>query len=87
VRLATRSWGDGLRWSVDAAPQPYETKLLKLDCTKASDAGWKPLLDAGQAVEWTMEWYRAWRDKLDVKTLAHTQIERYSRLIEGGNII
>jgi CDP-glucose 4,6-dehydratase len=84
VRLATRSWGDGLKWSVDAAPQPHETKLLKLDCTKAGGAGWKPLLDAEQAIEWTMEWYRAWRDNLDVKMLAHAQIERYSRLIEGG---
>ena len=84
VRLAARGWGNGLKWSVDAAPQPHETKMLKLDCSKAAGAGWRPLLHAEQAVEWTMEWYRAWRDKLDVKALSFEQIERYSRLLAGG---
>jgi len=69
---------------VDAAPQPHETKMLKLDCSKAAGAGWRPMLHAEQAVEWTMEWYRAWRDKLDVKALSFEQIERYSRLMAGG---
>jgi CDP-glucose 4,6-dehydratase len=58
--------------------------MLKLDCSKAAGAGWRPLLHAEQAVEWTMEWYRAWRDKLDVKALSFEQIERYSRLMAGG---
>ena len=85
VKLAARGWGGGLEWSVDPAPQPHETKLLKLDCSKAAGTGWKPLLNAERAVEWTMEWYRAWRDKLDVKALSLEQIERYSRLMTGGN--
>jgi len=80
VALAARAWGGGLKWVVDAGLQPHETRMLKLDCSKAAAAGWRPLLGAGEAVAWTIEWYRAWRDRRDVKALSFEQIERYSRL-------
>jgi len=78
VALAARAWGGGLKWVVDSRPQPHETRMLKLDCSKALGAGWRPLLGAEEAVEWTIEWYRAWRDRRDVKALSFEQIERYN---------
>jgi CDP-glucose 4,6-dehydratase len=69
---------------VGDTPQPHETVTLKLDCSKAAGVGWHPLLRVEQAVDWTMEWYRAWRDKRDVKALSFEQIERYNRLIAAG---
>jgi CDP-glucose 4,6-dehydratase len=84
VALAARGWGDKLKWTVDDGPRPHETVMLKLDCSKAAGVGWRPLLRVEQAVDWTIEWYRAWHDKRDVKTLAFEQIERYSRLFTGG---
>lgn len=84
VALAARKWGDGLKWVAGAGLQPHETRMLKLDCSKAAGAGWRPLLRVEEAVDWTIEWYRAWRDERDVKALAFEQIERYSRLTAGG---
>jgi len=83
VKLAAQRWGDRLKWIVAERPQPHETGTLKLDCSKAAGIGWRPLLRVEQAVDWTMEWYRAWRDKHDVKALSFEQIERYGRLITG----
>lgn len=80
VALAVRQWGGGLTWSPETKPQPHETGILRLDSTKARGIGWRPLLNAEQAVDWTIEWYRAWREQADVKELALEQIARYSRL-------
>lgn len=84
VALAARRWGSGLKWSVDAGAHPHETQMLKLDISKAMGAGWRPLLRTEQAVDWTVEWYRAWHEKQDVKALSLEQIERYSRLMAEG---
>ena len=83
VMLAARRWGDALTWTVDTGKHLHETSMLKLDCSKAANAGWRPLLRVEQAVEWTIEWYRAWHNKRDVKALSHEQIERYGRLMGG----
>jgi CDP-glucose 4,6-dehydratase len=83
VALAARAWGDALQWRVDAGMHPREARMLKLDCSKAVAAGWQPLLRVEQAVDWTIEWYRAWHGRRDVKALAHEQIDRYARLVEG----
>ena len=83
VTLAARSWGGGLKWAVDTGPQPHETRMLKLDCSKAASVGWHPLLGAEQAVEWAMEWYRAWHERRDVKALSFDQIERYEHHAAG----
>jgi CDP-glucose 4,6-dehydratase len=84
VAMAARHWGGKLEWTVDGRPQPHETVMLRLDCSKAAGAGWHPLLHVEQAVDWTMEWYRAWRDRRDVKALSFEQIERYGQLMAGG---
>lgn len=83
VKLAAQRWDDKLKWTMGDARQPRETVTLKLDCSKAAGAGWRPLLSVEQAVDWTMEWYRAWRDKRDVKALSLEQFERYERLAAG----
>lgn len=84
VALAARGWDGGLKWTVDARPQPHESGMLMLDCSKAASAGWHPLLRVEQAVDWTIEWYRAWHGKRDVRALSLEQIERYSRLAVAG---
>lgn len=84
VALAVGHWGGGLKWTVDAGVQPHETKMLKLDASKAAGAGWRPLLRVEQAVDWTIEWYRAWHGKQDVKVLSCEQIDRYNGLMAKG---
>lgn len=79
-RLSTR-WGDGARWEVDGAGHPHEAHFLKLDSTKAREMlSWAPKLALPQAIEWVVEWYRAFHDNKDIRGLTETQIARYETL-------
>jgi CDP-glucose 4,6-dehydratase len=60
VELMASIWGDGAKWEIDRRAQPPEAKLLTLDSTKARTLlGWRPRLSLQQAIELTLEWYRA----------------------------
>ena len=55
-----RMWGAGLRWETDAAGHPHEAALLRLDSSLAREQlGWRPRLDLKQALQWTVDWYKA----------------------------
>lgn len=74
-------WGAGLRWEVDAGNHPHEAKLLRLDSTKArSKLGWKPRLSLDDALDWTVEWYKASLQGNDMQAFTQSQIERYMKL-------
>ena len=69
--LVTR-WGDGVRWEQDVGEHPHEAAYLKLDCAKAAARlGWHPLIELEQALELTVEWYRA-----DMRALTLEQMRR-----------
>lgn len=80
-RIATR-FVAGLGRSAEQAlellaPDPHapkETRLLRVDATKArSELGWRPLLSVDEAVDWTAAWYRA---VLDDERAAPAELER-----------
>ena len=74
-------WGGGAAWTVDGDAQPHEARVLKLDASKARAAlGWRPRLCLDAALEWTVEWYRAFRDGGDLRALSEAQIDRYQEL-------
>lgn len=76
-----RLWGDGARWELDAAPAPHEAHYLKLDCSLARGRlGWRPRLNLAQALDWTIEWYRACLHEEDMRDVTETQIRRYEEL-------
>jgi len=76
-RLGQR-WGGGARWQVDAAPQPHEAGYLKLDCAKARERlGWRPKLALETALEWIVEWHRAYLGGGDTRQATAAQIARY----------
>ncbi len=59
--LFCRSWGDGIRWIDQYDGGPHEASFLKLDCSKIKKVfHWQPRLNVRQAVEWTVEWSRAY---------------------------
>lgn len=69
----------GSRWSVDQAAQPHEAVQLSLDSTKALDRlGWGPVWDAGEAVERTLAWHRAWRGGADMQAFSLAQIRDFA---------
>jgi len=76
-----RSWGKGAKWTQDAAAHPREAHALKLDASKAkAGLGWHPVLRLPVALEWIVEWYRAFQSGADLRQLTQKQIERYEVL-------
>ena len=80
VEAAASRW-EGLRWQKDDASHPHEATLLRLDSSKArTRLRWQPRLDFGRAVEWTVDWYKAYLRREDMRRQTLAQIERYARL-------
>lgn len=79
VEQAIKIFNKG-EWKDCSSPnQPHEAGLLKLDITKAvSELKWKPKLNAMQAIEWTIEWYKQSESEKAGYTLK--QIEDYLNL-------
>jgi CDP-glucose 4,6-dehydratase len=79
-----RSWGTDASWSHDAADHPREAQFLKLDASKAKAClNWHPVLPLKLALEWIVEWYRAFRAGADLRRLTQTQIARYEALSQN----
>ena len=77
-----RSWGNRASWSKDAGTHPREAHYLKLDASKAKAClDWHPVLPLNQALDWIVEWYRAFQAGDDLRRLTRTQIERYEALL------
>ena len=75
-------WGVGAAWNFDATTHPREAHFLKLDASKAKAClNWHPVLPLESALEWIVEWWRAFQAGADVRHLTQTQIERYEGLL------
>lgn len=72
-------WGDGASWEDGSGGKhPHEAGILRLNADKARDRlGWKPRLDLETALEWTVEWYKAFANGEDARAITEKQIERY----------
>ena len=74
-------WGEGASWIRDSAPAPHEDRFLQLDASRARyELGWSPRLRTESALEWSVAWYRAWRQGKDMKEFTWKQIEDYEKL-------
>jgi len=79
VQAFTARWDGRPGWRLDAGDHPHEASLLTLDATRARTLlGWRPLLSFDEAVAWTADWYRAFRDGEDVGAVTRRQIELFS---------
>lgn len=78
VERLARNWGEPAGWDADGTPQPHEAGRLKLDCSKARGRlGWSPQLDLPQALDWIVDWYRAYARKEDMRQFTLGQISHY----------
>ncbi|MGA8531485.1 MAG: CDP-glucose 4,6-dehydratase, partial [Acidobacteriaceae bacterium] len=74
-------WGEGASWVRGTDPGVHEAKMLRLDASKAiAELGWKPRLGMEQALEWTVNWYRAWNDGAEMGGETMRQIAAYEAL-------
>lgn len=81
VQNISTLWGNGACWELDRGGHPHEAKILKLDISKArTKLGWSPKMRLTQAVEWVVEWYKAYQEKKDLREITQAQIARYENL-------
>lgn len=79
VAQVIRLWGGGARCEMAEGAQPYEARLLAVDSAKASaELGWDPAWRLADALERTVEWYRAFHERADMRALTLDQIDRYA---------
>lgn len=60
----TQAWGQGVvEVQQTEQQQPHEAHLLNLNTDKAAFAlQWHPVLESIDAIDWTVEWYKSWRE-------------------------
>ena len=81
TRTVTERWGDGASWELDSAEYPHEDTFLKLDCGLAkARLHWEPRLDLRTALEWIVEWYKAFKVNKEMRRVTEDQIVRYEHL-------
>ena len=74
-------WNGTVNWEIQNGNQPHETNLLKLDSTKArGKLGWQPKLSLEDALDFTVQWYKAFKNNEDLAALTAKQIETYVKM-------
>jgi CDP-glucose 4,6-dehydratase len=57
-----------------------------LDSTKAkTHLGWRPILELPTAIEWIVDWYRAFAAGQDLRALTEKQIRDYEARLATAN--
>lgn len=81
VNTITSLWGDGASWTTDNANHPHEAKYLKLDCSKAKQRlQWYPQLSLEQALQWTVELYKACLQEDSPREVMLGQMKQFANL-------
>jgi len=85
VQKLAEMWGSSYKYTTEAAAQPHETHSLYLDYSKARNRlDWAPHLTLVTALEWVVEWHRAYVRKADMRAVAITQIVRYQNMTSSS---
>ena len=79
------AWGEGAGWERDVDAHVRESHFLKLDASlAAAELDWRPAMPLKGALDWIVEWYRAYRDGAALGRLTRMQIERYEELLASS---
>jgi CDP-glucose 4,6-dehydratase len=71
-------WADGAHWRHDTRYQPYEARLLEVDSAKARSAlSWRPRWRLSEALDRTIDWYKAYTRGQDMRAFTLRQIDEY----------
>jgi len=81
-----KGWGQGASWTKDQAVHVHEANYLKLDSSKArSRLKWQPRLRLHTALEWLVDWYKAWHSGAQMHEFTVGQIEQYASLLQADS--
>ncbi len=71
-----------LQWEISPDSHPHEATYLKLDCSKSKDLiGWYPALNLATALEWVVEWYKAYDEGQNMLQVTRDEIKKYECLV------
>lgn len=74
-------WGQRVSWESDGENYLHEADYLRLDCSKAkTKLGWFPKTNLELALQWTVEWYKQYEQKNDIRKFTEQQIRKFSLL-------
>jgi CDP-glucose 4,6-dehydratase len=69
-------WGARASWEADSGDHLHEATYLKLDCTKAATLlDWQPVIELDEALQMTVDWYRAVDSCRDMRAFSLAQID------------
>jgi len=75
VKIASEIWSK-IHVHISTEPQPHETTLLTLDCTKAKQRlNWKPIWNLQETIDFTIRWYQEFYEKNAIATFQ--QLEHF----------
>ncbi|RXK87356.1 CDP-glucose 4,6-dehydratase [Filimonas effusa] len=79
VQKAIDVWGTGIFHTPEQLEVPHEAGLLQLDIQKAkTELGWKPKLNANQAILETINWYKHYfKDQSSIKEFTFQTIQAF----------
>jgi CDP-glucose 4,6-dehydratase len=73
-------WGNGAAWRRDPTTQPPETQELTLDSGQSMrELGWRPLLEAHGALEWTVAWAKATANGQSARDTSEQQVRDFEQ--------
>ncbi|MFC6644732.1 CDP-glucose 4,6-dehydratase [Granulicella cerasi] len=81
VEHMSQRWGEGATWELDTSDHVHEAQYLKLNTDRARDElGWQPHLPLASALDWLVDWYKAWQAGEDMQAFTLRQISSYESL-------
>jgi CDP-glucose 4,6-dehydratase len=79
-------WGDGARWEQVVSDPRHEATSLKVDAAKAcARLGWAPRLPLDVALEWTVEWYKAYAEGQPIRVMTEEQVARFTERLPASH--
>ncbi|MGH4123619.1 MAG: CDP-glucose 4,6-dehydratase [Clostridium sp.] len=80
VDIIINKWGKGKWIDLSNNSAVHEANLLSLDCTKARvRLGWEPKLNIDRAIEYTVDWYKNYKNR-NVYDFCRKQILEYTSI-------
>lgn len=80
ANIMANTWGEKSEWKLDEGAHQHEAQYLKLDCSKAKTLlKWNPIWSLEHALSETVQWYKAWHNKIDMHEFTLQQIKNYQQ--------
>lgn len=76
----SENWGEKIPFDIEKNEKPHEASILKLDSSKANMLlGYIPKLNIEDTLSITSDWYKAYKNKENMKQFTISQIEYYEK--------